>query len=77
MTQNFFFALQPVAKLAEFQEQGDIKIHFEHGTTTLGFCYKDGICLAADSRATGGQYIGSQSMEKIVKINKNLLGKFI
>ncbi|XP_012281101.1 proteasome subunit beta type-5 [Orussus abietinus] len=51
-----------------------IKIKFDHGTTTLGFLYKGGVILAVDSRATGGQFIGSQSMKKIVEINDYLLG---
>ncbi|XP_045460901.1 proteasome subunit beta type-5 [Harmonia axyridis] len=52
----------------------EVKINFDHGTTTLGFMYKNGIVLAVDSRATGGQYIGSQTMKKIVEINDFLLG---
>ncbi|SPP74159.1 proteasome subunit beta type-5 [Drosophila guanche] len=51
-----------------------IKIDFDHGTTTLGFKYQGGVILAVDSRATGGQYIGSQTMKKIVEINDFLLG---
>lgn len=47
---------------------------FDHGTTTLGFRYKNGVILAVDSRATGGQFIGSQNMKKIVEINNFLLG---
>lgn len=53
----------------------EIKINFDHGTTTLGFMYKGGVVLAVDSRATGGQFIGSQTMKKIVEINDFLLGK--
>ena len=30
--------------------------------------------FAVDSRATGGQYIGSQTMKKVVEINDYLLG---
>lgn len=30
--------------------------------------------MAVDSRATGGQYIGSQSMKKVVEINDYMLG---
>ena len=30
--------------------------------------------LAVDSRATGGMYIGSGSVKKIIEINKFLLG---
>ncbi|KAK9890973.1 hypothetical protein WA026_013310 [Henosepilachna vigintioctopunctata] len=52
----------------------ELKIHFDHGTTTLGFMYNNGIVLAVDSRATGGQFIGSQTMKKIVEINDFLLG---
>lgn len=36
-----------------------------------------GVLLAVDSRATGGQFIGSQTMKKIVEINDYLLGKII
>nr|CAI5820254.1 unnamed protein product [Callosobruchus analis] len=67
----------PAENLARFtkDEMGkEIKIKFDHGTTTLGFKYQGGIVLAVDSRATGGQFIGSQTMKKIVEINKYLLG---
>lgn len=36
----------------------EIKMNYDHGTTTLGFKYQGGIVLAVDSRATGGQFIG-------------------
>lgn len=58
--------------MAEYND--DIKIHFDHGTTTLGFIYNGGVILAVDSRATGGAYIGSQSVRKVVEINDLLLG---
>ncbi|XP_030374583.1 proteasome subunit beta type-5 [Scaptodrosophila lebanonensis] len=67
----------PVENLNKIQANADktgIKIEFDHGTTTLGFKFKGGVILAVDSRATGGQYIGSQSMKKIVEINDFLLG---
>lgn len=69
--------LQPLENLRKIQAIGDktgVKINFDHGTTTLGFKYQGGVILAVDSRATGGQYIGSQSMKKIVEINQFLLG---
>lgn len=56
------------------EANSDIKINFDHGTTTLGFIYNGGIILAVDSRATGGAYIGSQSVRKVVEINDLLLG---
>ena len=56
-------------------DQGnDIAMNFDHGTTTLGFKYRGGVVLAVDSRATGGMYIGSGSVKKIIEINKFLLG---
>lgn len=51
-----------------------IAMKFAKGTTTLSFVYKGGICVCADSRATGGQYIGSQSVQKIIVINDYLVG---
>ncbi|XP_015602055.1 proteasome subunit beta type-5 [Cephus cinctus] len=69
----------PAENLAALAQGSDetgkhIKINFDHGTTTLGFRYQGGVVLAVDSRATGGQFIGSQSMKKIVEINDYLLG---
>merc|ERR1711860_206356 len=52
----------------------EVKMNFDHGTTTLGFKYQGGVLLAVDSRATGGMYIGSGSVKKIIEINKFLLG---
>lgn len=69
--------MQPAKNLARFTKDEfgrEIKIKFDHGTTTLGFQYQGGVVLAVDSRATGGQYIGSQTMKKIVEINQYLLG---
>merc|ERR1712106_494461 len=40
----------------------------------LGFKYQGGVILAVDSRATGGMYIGSGTVKKIIEINKFLLG---
>lgn len=44
----------------------EIKMHFEHGTTTLGFMYQGGIILAVDSRATGGAYIGELFFKQFI-----------
>lgn len=51
-----------------------ISINFNKGTTTAAFIYKNGIVVCADSRATGGQYIGSAGIRKIIPINKHMLG---
>jgi len=45
-----------------------------HGTTTLGFKYKDGVIIAVDSRASAGAYIASQNVKKVIEINQFLLG---
>jgi 20S proteasome subunit beta 5 len=55
--------LQPAETLGNIAQGTDetgknLKIKFDHGTTTLGFRYQGGIILAVDSRATGGQFIG-------------------
>ena len=60
--------------MQEYGSQHGIKMEFDHGTTTLGFCFQGGVILAVDSRATGGQFIGSQSMKKVVEINNYMLG---
>merc|ERR1712212_1367879 len=50
------------------------QIQFAHGTTTLAFKYNGGVIVCADSRATGGNYIASQEVRKIIPINEYLLG---
>jgi proteasome beta subunit len=42
------------------------------GTTTVGLICNDGIVLAADSRATLGDFIGSDAAIKLYKIDDNL-----
>ncbi|KAM0671345.1 Proteasome subunit beta type-5 [Ordospora colligata] len=45
-----------------------------YGTTTLAFVFKEGMVIAVDSRATSGPYIASQTVDKVIKVNRNLLG---
>ncbi|CAH1779466.1 unnamed protein product [Owenia fusiformis] len=52
----------------------DVKIEFDHGTTTLAFKFKHGVIVAVDSRATAGPYIASQTVKKVIEINPYLLG---
>lgn len=56
---------QNIAQLQDNCQANGVKIDFEHGTTTLGFRFQGGVLLAVDSRATGGQFIGSQTMKKV------------
>jgi len=50
------------------------KIKFNHGTTCLAFKFQGGVVVCTDSRATAGGYIASQSVKKVIEINKFLLG---
>ncbi|KAI9209870.1 LMP7-like protein [Polychytrium aggregatum] len=49
-------------------------IKLAKGTTTLAFKFNGGIIVAVDSRATGGQYIASGTVKKVIEINPYLLG---
>ncbi|KAL1380375.1 hypothetical protein pipiens_014248 [Culex pipiens pipiens] len=68
---------KPEENLVKLQADGEsssIKMDFDHGTTTLSFRFQGEVIVAVDSRATGGQFIGSQTIKKIVEINEYLLG---
>ena len=47
----------------------DCKIKIAHGTTTLAFRFQGGIIVAVDSRATAGNWIASQTVNKVIRIN--------
>lgn len=49
-----------------------LKSGLKTGTTTLGIVCKDGIVLAADKRATAGNFIAAKDVDKVVQINDNL-----
>ena len=40
----------------------------------MAFKYQGGVIVAVDSRATGGSYIASQTVKKVIEINPYLLG---
>ncbi|KAJ3123494.1 Proteasome subunit beta type-8 [Nowakowskiella sp. JEL0407] len=73
------FQIPAVANPVEFMkfqtsEAAQNRIKIQHGTTTLAFKFSQGIIVAVDSRATGGSYIASQTVKKIIEINPYLLG---
>jgi len=68
------FPPSELAKVMKNQDGSDAKINFLHGTTTLAFKYQGGIVIAVDSRATGGMYIFSGNVKKIIPINRYLMG---
>ncbi|XP_017132204.1 proteasome subunit beta type-5 [Drosophila elegans] len=63
----------PRERLNELAAQSNVRMDYDHGTTTVGFVYRGGIVLCVDSRATAGKYIGSQSVQKVVQVNKHIL----
>ena len=68
---------QPAAFLRAHTDDAsnpDCKIKIAHGTTTLAFRFKGGIIVAVDSRATAGNWIASQTVNKVIRINPMLLG---
>ncbi|KAF6161433.1 hypothetical protein GIB67_009312 [Kingdonia uniflora] len=68
-----------------FQKKAIQMVKPAKGTTTLSFIFKEGVMVAADSRASMGGYIcmhltiyvlqfASQSVKKIIEINPYMLG---
>lgn len=51
-----------------------LRINFDKGTTTAAFSYQGGIIVTCDSRATGGQFIGSRTIRKVIHINRYMVG---
>jgi len=68
------FPPSELANIMKNQDGSDNKINFLHGTTTLAFKYNGGVIIAVDSRATGGMYIFSGNVKKIIPINRYLMG---
>ncbi|XP_054719998.1 LOW QUALITY PROTEIN: proteasome subunit beta type-5-like [Uloborus diversus] len=70
-----FNDISTAANVFHKDEYGNrVAIQFNKGTTTLGFKYNGGVIIAVDSRATGGSYIGSNEVKKVIEINDYLLG---
>lgn len=65
---------RPVETLNKILAQNHMKLDVAHGTTTLGFKYQGGIILCADSRSTLGSYINSQDVQKVIELDKSMLG---
>ncbi|KAL1460030.1 hypothetical protein WDU94_011970 [Cyamophila willieti] len=53
--------------------QRHVQDMFITGTTTLGFIYPGGIILATDSRATAGELIVSQKLNKVIPVSSSIL----
>ncbi|KAL6561762.1 Proteasome subunit beta type-5-B [Orobanche minor] len=68
------FKLPTTVAFDEFQKAAVQMVKPAKGTTTLAFIFKEGVMVAADSRASMGGYISSQSVKKIIEINPYMLG---
>ncbi|KAK9707546.1 hypothetical protein RND81_07G204200 [Saponaria officinalis] len=68
------FDLPNTANFDGFQKDAVQMVKPARGTTTLAFIFKHGVMVAADSRASMGGYISSQSVKKIIEINPHMLG---
>ena len=74
MLTYFNIIFQPVEFLRPFANgDGDVKIHFDHGTTTLAFKFQHGVIVAVDSRATAGSYIGWSIFLQISQLSACIL----
>ena len=60
--------------MTDDSSNSEAPIKLAHGTTTLAFRFQGGIIVCTDSRATAGNWIASQTVKKVIEINKWLLG---
>ncbi|KEG03416.1 proteasome subunit beta type-5, putative [Plasmodium vinckei vinckei] len=78
ITDELEFCLAPISVPRDFIKYAKTEnkklFDFHKGTTTLAFKFKEGIIVAVDSRASMGSFISSQNVEKIIEINKHILG---
>jgi len=58
--------------LTETAMSGGKLTHMKTGTTICGCIFKDGVILAADTRATGGTTVGDKNCEKIHNLAPNI-----
>ncbi|KAL7668432.1 hypothetical protein ACOME3_009134 [Neoechinorhynchus agilis] len=64
----------PSPKIYQHLSNLELNIRMLKGTTTLAFKFAHGVMVAVDSRATGGSFIFSNSVKKVIEINPYLLG---
>ncbi|XP_043914030.1 proteasome subunit beta type-11-like [Protopterus annectens] len=55
-------------------KEGDPGLKLAHGTTTLAFRFKHGVIAAADTRASCGSLVACSCSQKIIPINKYIVG---
>ena len=72
-TLNFNINFDTIFKQGPNNKASNLK-NFHHGTTTLGFAFKEGVLIAVDSRASMGSFLSSENVRKVIEINEYLLG---
>ncbi|KAH0796081.1 20S proteasome subunit beta 5 [Histomonas meleagridis] len=68
------FHQEPSSLQLCYDPAGSTRMAAYHGTTCLSFIYDGGIVVAVDSRATGGSFIFSGTVMKILDIAPNMVG---
>ncbi|GKA55341.1 proteasome subunit beta type-5 [Tanacetum coccineum] len=68
------FDLPVTSNCDEYQKKSVQMVKPAKGTTTVAFTFKDGVMVAADSRASMGCHISSQSVKKVIELTPYLLG---
>ncbi len=62
---SFFSLLQKVGIIEKISEKIGNNASVTHGTTIVAICYKGGVLMAGDRRATSGHLISHRTMEKV------------
>jgi len=68
---NYDMCLRNKALAAQTNQANAVKT-MKTGTTICGIIFKDGVALAADTRATGGNIVGDKNCEKIHNLAPNI-----
>lgn len=69
---NNEFAKRFASGVATSSNSSVLPMAWKTGTTIVGICYKDGVVLGADTRATGGSEVVDKNCEKIHYIAPNI-----
>lgn len=68
-----FLALLPENPLARVNLSGQAEQHHVDATTVFAFHYRDGVMMVGDHRATAGNIVFTDKVEKIVEIDEHSL----
>lgn len=60
----------PVFPECSGREKVDLPLSVPHGTTVLALCFREGVVIAGDRRATEGSAISERRIEKVHKTDQ-------